>query len=77
MDPRPARLLDPLSPSQRKNQELLQQAHGGRFSLGKTRVHHSRCDACANWELCKPEIGEGSAGCNYCARMSRGFKRKE
>ena len=77
-DYRPPRALDPLSPSARKNLELYESAGQGRGAVGMARdkrFHGCRCEDCANWSACLPEIGKGSAEMNYCQRPSRGWKR--
>ena len=76
LDRRPPRLLDTLSPSERKNSELFQMAGSGRSAIGMghdSRLHGRICSACAHWEICRVELGEGQGKMNYCARPSRGF----
>lgn len=64
------------TPSQRKNRELLQAANQIKnFDTTASRIHDMRCDMCVNWPVCLPDLGKGQAAMNYCARMTRGFKR--
>ena len=48
-----------------------------KIKMSGIKIHGLRCDSCINWEPhCKSDLGEGAADCNYCARLSRGFRLK-
>ena len=63
--------------SDKKNAWLLKQVRETAQIGNQNRYHGMRCDSCTNWEsLCKSDLGEGAADCNYCSRLSRGFRLK-